>query len=237
MTDTEKIQLAEDLYNDPSTTQKEKDLLEKLFPEIKPMYFLEIPAGDVAPAEEDGPLEEDIFPESSESEKQPMDEKIRQYLIQMVNAIRADDFELSGLNKEEVLAYLKKEKEQWPAGSEKLKAEIEKRLKNVRNYINGAGMKYKGPAFYKARGKESAYDALLSIINSLQQGQPEEMNEDFFFDEVLKVYDDNDKYPPRSEEELTMLEIIARHFYGLGINPKKKKSHEIHSCGKTAFRD
>lgn len=111
MTDTEKIQLAEDLYNDPSTTQKEKALLEKLFPEIKPVYFLEIPAGDVAPAEEDGPLEEDIFPESSESEEQPMDEKIRQYLIQMVNAIRADDFELSGLNKEEVLEYLEKQKE------------------------------------------------------------------------------------------------------------------------------
>lgn len=69
MTDTEKIKLAEDLYNDPSTTQKEKALLEKLFPEIKPVYFLEIPAGDVAPAEEDGPLEEDIFPESSESEE------------------------------------------------------------------------------------------------------------------------------------------------------------------------
>lgn len=34
------------------------------------------------------------------------DEKIRQYLIQMVNAIRADEFELSGLNKEEVFAYL-----------------------------------------------------------------------------------------------------------------------------------
>lgn len=114
MTDTEKIQLAEDWYNDPSTTQKEKVLLEKIFPEIKPVYFLEIPAGDVAPAEEDGPLEEDIFPESSESEEQPMDEKIRQYLIQMVNAIRADDFELSGLNKEEVLAYLEKQKEQKP---------------------------------------------------------------------------------------------------------------------------
>ena len=172
MTDTEKIQLAEDLYNDPSTTQKEKALLEKLFPEIKPVYFLEIPAGDVAPAEEDGPLEEDIFPESSESEEQPMDEKIRQYLIQMVNAIRADDFELSGLNKEEVLEYLEKQKEQ-PAESEKLKAEIEKRLKNIRNYIKGAGMKYKGPKFYKAQGKESAYDALLSIIDSLQQEQPE----------------------------------------------------------------
>ena len=56
--------------------------------------------------------------------------------------------------------------------SEKLIAEIEKRLKNIHDYINGAGMKYKGPKFYKARGKESVYDALLSIIYSLQQEQP-----------------------------------------------------------------
>lgn len=61
-------------------------------------------------------------------------------------------------------------------------------------------------------------------ISVNKQEQPEEVNEDFFFDEVLKVYDDNDKYPPRSEEELTMLEIIASHFFELGqYNAKKKK--------------
>lgn len=57
--------------------------------------------------------------------------------------------------------------------AEKLIAAIEKRLKNIRDYINGTGMKYKGPKFYKARGKESAYDELLSIIYFLQQEQPE----------------------------------------------------------------
>ena len=57
--------------------------------------------------------------------------------------------------------------------AEKLKAEIVKRLKNIRDYINGAGVKHKGPAFYKARGKESAYDALLSIITSLQKEKRE----------------------------------------------------------------
>lgn len=57
--------------------------------------------------------------------------------------------------------------------AEKLKAEIEKRLKNIRDYINGAGVKYKGPKFYKAQGKESAYDAILSVTYSLQQEQPE----------------------------------------------------------------
>ena len=57
--------------------------------------------------------------------------------------------------------------------AERLKCELEKRLKNVRDYMNGAGMKYKGPKYYKAQGKESAYDALLSVIDSLQQEQPE----------------------------------------------------------------
>ena len=38
--------------------------------------------------------------------------------------------------------------------------------------MNGAGMRYKGSKYYKAQGKESAYDALLSIIDSLQQEQP-----------------------------------------------------------------
>ena len=53
-----------------------------------------------------------------------------------------------------------------------LRKELEKRLKNVRDYLRGDGMKYRGPKYYKAQGKESAYDALLSIIYSLQQEQP-----------------------------------------------------------------
>lgn len=55
--------------------------------------------------------------------------------------------------------------------ADRLRAELEKRLKNVRDYMNGAGMRYKGPKYYKAQGKESAYDALLNIIDSLQQEQ------------------------------------------------------------------
>lgn len=62
---------------------------------------------------------------------------------------------------------------------------------------------------------EMLYSHFLSLIKSLQQEQPE-VDEDFFFAEVLKVYDNNNKYPPRSEEELTMLETVARHFYDLG---------------------
>ena len=56
---------------------------------------------------------------------------------------------------------------------ELLRAELKKRLKNVRDYMNGAGMRYKGPKYYKAQGKESAYDALLNVIDSLQQEQSE----------------------------------------------------------------
>ena len=32
---------------------------------------------------------------------------------------------------------------------------------------------YKGPKYFRAQGKESAYDALFSVITSLQQEQPE----------------------------------------------------------------
>jgi len=53
-----------------------------------------------------------------------------------------------------------------------LRKEIEKRLKNIRDYMTGAGMKYKGPKYYKAQGKESTYGALLNTIASLQQEQP-----------------------------------------------------------------
>ena len=60
--------------------------------------------------------------------------------------------------------------------ADKLITEIESRLKNIRDYINGTRMKYKGPGYYKARGKESAYDALLSITSSIQQEQPIQAN-------------------------------------------------------------
>ena len=54
-----------------------------------------------------------------------------------------------------------------------LRKDIEKRLKNIRDYMAGVGMKYKGPKYYKAQGKESAYDAFLSIIDSLRKEQQE----------------------------------------------------------------
>jgi len=50
---------------------------------------------------------------------------------------------------------------------DKVKAEVRKRLKNIHDYINGSAMRYKGPKYYESRGRESAYDAILNIIDSL----------------------------------------------------------------------
>lgn len=53
-----------------------------------------------------------------------------------------------------------------------IRAEIERRLKNTRDYMNGAGMKYKGPKYHASRGRESAYDAILSLISTLESEKP-----------------------------------------------------------------
>lgn len=142
--------------------------------------------------------------------------------------------------------------------AERLKCELEKRLKNVRDYMNGAGMKYKGPKYYKAQGKESAYDALLSVIDSLQQEQPEpptckscgfyENNCPFIRDKfipypnrVCKDYtysvmkeqpkeDIKKEYAEFVEADPVYSKLvngivgkaIARHFYELGLNARKK---------------
>ena len=98
--------------------------------------------------------------------------------------------------------------------ADKLKMELEKRLKNVRDYMNGAGMKYKGPKYFKAQGKESAYDALLSIIDSLQQEQPE-VDLEKELEEWMKIG------PHTSFPWCTIpdaIKITAEHFYELGLN-------------------
>lgn len=102
--------------------------------------------------------------------------------------------------------------------ADKLKAEIERRAKFHDDAMKACIGLNNIAITHSAGWKEDT--ELIAIITSLQQEQPEEMDVDFFFDEVLKVYDDNNKYPPRSEEELTMLEIIARHFYELGLRTK-----------------
>ena len=64
----------------------------------------------------------------------------------------------------------------------KIKAEIEKRLKNTRDYMNGAGMKYKGPKYHASRGRESAYDAILSFLSTLES---EKQNDQVVEGEVI----------------------------------------------------
>lgn len=97
--------------------------------------------------------------------------------------------------------------------AERLKAEIEKRLKNVRDYMRGVGMKYKGPKYFKAQGKESAYDALLNIVTSLQLEQPEVNLEA----EINAWY--NTMGIPVSSDAL---KETARHFYELGKARKEE---------------
>lgn len=98
--------------------------------------------------------------------------------------------------------------------TEKLITAIEERLKNIHDYINGAGMKYHGPKFYKARGKESAYDALLSIVYFLQQEQPEQPEVDL--EKALDEYYKNAGFGPSEAIEYEIHKDIARHFYELG---------------------
>jgi len=60
--------------------------------------------------------------------------------------------------------------------AEKLISEIERRLKSLREWKIGWERKLplvRSRTYYKNFGKESAYDAILNIIDSLQQEQPE----------------------------------------------------------------
>ena len=100
--------------------------------------------------------------------------------------------------------------------ADRLRAEIKKRLKNVRDYMNGGGMKYKGPRYYKMQGKESAYDALLNIIDSLQQEQPEV---------DLKKEIDRELDTRWKGEYLSTSKFreSARHFFNLGLNARKEE--------------
>ena len=93
---------------------------------------------------------------------------------------------------------------------ELLRAELKKRLKNVRDYMNGAGMRYKGPKYYKAQGKESAYDALLNVIDSLQQEQPEV--DLWKFTEKMNAWKARYNYPDNIPIKAAMA-FTARMFY------------------------
>lgn len=85
--------------------------------------------------------------------------------------------------------------------------------------MNGAGMKYKGPKYYKAQGKGSAYDALLSVIDSLQQEQPE-----VDLEKEYKTWWDSITGKINVEHMMEWyMHETARHFYELGLNARKEK--------------
>ena len=93
--------------------------------------------------------------------------------------------------------------------ADRLRKELDKRLKNVRDYMNGEGMKYKGPKYHKAQGKESAYDALLSIVDSLQQEQPD-----------VDIREEIKKLEFMGSNDARDIEAVAKHFYELGLKSK-----------------
>lgn len=73
-----------------------------------------------------------------------------------------------------------------------------------------------------ASAEIEALNLTLDCIKELQHEQPE-VDENFFFDEILYVFDSNGWLPPKSEESMNVLETIARHFYELGLNAKKEE--------------
>ena len=95
---------------------------------------------------------------------------------------------------------------------EKIKAEVEKRLKNTRDYMNGAGMKYKGPKYHASRGRESAYDAILSLLSTLESEKP--MN----LEEEINRY----LHEECSDDDEPGIHEIAEHFAKWGAEHLKK---------------
>lgn len=113
---------------------------------------------------------------------------------------------------------------------EQIKAEIERRLKNTRDYMNGAGMKYKGPKYHASRGRESAYDAILSFLYTLESEKP--MNQDELEKEIENAWEKLEKdYSPAALDKTTILvsglvsekqfSKITRHFAQWGAEHLK----------------
>lgn len=100
--------------------------------------------------------------------------------------------------------------------------DAEKLIAEVRRQKHELELSVQSQGDYGQSCQIVAYENILSLISSLQQEQLE-VDEDFFFDEVLNVYDSNGVLPPKNNEAITMLENIARHFYELGLNARKEE--------------
>ena len=104
-----------------------------------------------------------------------------------------------------------------------IKAEVEKRLKNTRDYMNGAGMKYKGPKYHASRGRESAYDAILSFLSTLESKKPI-ISGDNLESAIDSFWNTASGYQPKFvtlEVKKDGFEKIARYFaeWGAAHNP------------------
>ena len=63
---------------------------------------------------------------------------------------------------------------------EEIRALVERQLKNTHDWLNGKGAKKGSPRYYKMRGRESAFDFVLSILSDLEKEEKpdEQWNED-----------------------------------------------------------
>ena len=123
----------------------------------------------------------------------------------------------------------------------KIKIEVEKRLKNTRDYMNGVGMKYKGPKYHASRGRESAYDAILSFLSTLESEKP--MNQEGLNEEISKSIEnlegcttkinDNPEYHLISDEDIRK---FARHFAEWGAehlaDARKMSQNDLEEAAK-----
>lgn len=103
----------------------------------------------------------------------------------------------------------------------KIKTEIERRLKNTRDYMNGAGMKYKGPKYHASRGRESAYDAILSFLSTLEKSE-KPMNLEDLEEEINRLWE---SFADEMEGPHNLFDIyarLARHFAEWGAEHLKK---------------
>lgn len=104
--------------------------------------------------------------------------------------------------------------------ADKLIAEIERRLKSLHEWKTGWERRLplsRNKTYYKNFGKESAYDAILNTITSLQQEQPE-----VDLEEEVKRW--KNKYGVVGMDDLWL--DFARHFYELGQRTKYQQDRE-----------
>lgn len=72
-----------------------------------------------------------------------------------------------------------------------------------------------------AKGICSGMLAIEDFLDALPEEKPVDLEEDFFFDEILSFYDSHNWLPPKNSEIIEVLEAMAEHFFNLGRMAKK----------------